>query len=321
MINTIASTKTKPLVLDIKGNALDDGPGIRSVVFLKGCLLNCDWCHNPESIAKEGEISFEANDCLGFDNCGPDTEVLCQIACPEQAININNLQLIERDKCTLCYHCVEACPTSAITRVGDSLSVDQICEQVLKYKEFYTSSGGGVTLSGGEPTLHMEFVSELLQKLKANGIHTLIQTCGLFPFEKFKKLIYPWLDMIYYDIKLYDEDQHHQYCGASNEAILSNFSKLQQLFLDGGVEILARTPLIPGITDCESNLKAIASFLHENKVSQIQLMNYNPIWHGKRDKLGYHSDIDEDDALKQWMTPTQVKRCETIFTDTGLQLV
>jgi len=323
------SIGSTPLILDIKGNALDDGPGIRSVVFFKGCLLDCDWCHNPESISKVGEISFEAKECLGFEFCGSSGSIsdslsdkpLCEASCPEQAIIINNKELIDRDKCTYCYQCVEACPSTAITQVGEMMSVDEICQRVLKYKSFYDSSGGGVTLSGGEPTLHMEFVSELLKKLKANGVHTLLQTCGLFPYDKFISLLYPWLDTIYFDLKLYDANQHRQYCGASNEAILSNFAKLHQLYLEGGVEILARTPLVPGITDSESNLKAIAQFLKEHNVSRTELMTYNPIWHDKRDKLGYNADTDCDDLLKQWMSQAQVEQCENIFKDAGLQLV
>jgi len=310
-----------PLILDIKGNALDDGPGIRSVVFFKGCLLDCDWCHNPESMSKKSEISFEAKNCLGVDSCNSLGHSLCEISCPEQAISIDNPLLIDRDKCTLCYECVETCPATAITQVGEIMSVDEVCQRVLKYKSFYDSSGGGVTLSGGEPTLHMEFVSELLKKLKSNGVHTLLQTCGLFPYDKFISLLYPWLDTIYFDLKLYDEDQHRRYCGASNETILNNFVQLHQLHLEGGAEVLARTPLVPEITDSESNLKAIAKFLKENNVSRTQLMTYNPIWQDKWDKLGYNSEALVDESLKTWMNQVQIEQCETIFRDAGLQLV
>jgi len=178
-----------------------------------------------------------------------------------------------------------------------------------------------VTLSGGEPTLHMAFVSDLLKELKANGVHTLLQTCGLFPYDKFISLLYPWLDTIYFDLKLYDADKHRQYCGASNDAILSNFSKLHQRYLEGGVEVLARTPLVPGITDSESNLKAIARFLKAQNVTQTELMTYNPIWQDKRDKLGYGSGKESNGVLSQWMSQSKIERCETIFTEAGLQLV
>ncbi|MBV1921309.1 MAG: glycyl-radical enzyme activating protein [Pseudomonadales bacterium] len=308
---------TAPLILDIKGNALDDGPGIRSVVFFKGCLLGCDWCHNPESMSKEGEISFEAKKCLETEPC----RTSCEQSCPEQAIHIGSELSINRDSCTLCYECVDACPTEAITRVGEAMSVDEVYQRVAKYKPFYDSSGGGVTVSGGEPTLHMEFLSELLQKLSSNGIHTLLQTCGLFPYEKFMRLIYPYVDTIYFDLKLNNDELHRQHCGASNDAILSNFEKLQQLYVEGGVRILARTPLVPGITGSEMNLTAIAEFLKKNQVTETELMAYNPIWHDKREKLGYLADVGNDETLKQWMSQSQIDLCEQIFSSAGLTLL
>jgi len=303
-----------PLILDIKGNALDDGPGIRSVVFFKGCLLDCQWCHNPESISRTAEISFESQKCLGRASC----EAACEKTCSQQAISHARTNLIDRDRCTLCYQCVDACPSTAIAQVGEPMSVDDLYQKLVKYKPFYDSSGGGVTLSGGEPTLHMDYVSALLKKLKAQGIHTLLQTCGLFPFDKFMARLYPWLDAIYFDLKLYDDQRHRDYCGTSNKVILSNFVKLQALSLEGGVELLARTPLVPGKTDSESNLKAIASFLKQHKVTHIELVRYNPIWHDKRTKLGYQDKSESAEALKKWMSQTSIDQCEAIFHDAGL---
>jgi len=205
----------QPLILEIKGNALDDGPGIRSVVFFKGCPLSCLWCHNPESKRMGMEIGFEAKTCVGCDTCIN--------LCPENALSRENPFFIDRDACTLCFECVDACPSGALTRIGTYMSVEAIAEQVLRDKPFYDTSGGGVTLSGGEPTLVTGFAGELAARLKASGIHTLIETCGLFDLARFDESLYPYLDLIYFDIKLMDAALHAHYCGVANETILYNF--------------------------------------------------------------------------------------------------
>jgi pyruvate formate lyase activating enzyme len=301
-----------PLLLEIKGNALDDGPGIRSVVFFKGCLLSCSWCHNPESIPKEVEISYDKSQCVGAQEC-------IQV-CPEDALSKSNLQFIDRDKCTLCFKCVDTCPSTALARVGEETSVDAIFDKLMKYKPFYDTSGGGVTLSGGEPTMHMEFVSKLLQKLKAQGVHTLLQTCGLFPYDKFMQLLYPYLDLIYYDLKIMDATAHREHCGASNDTILQNFSKLQREYEQGGVEILARTPLVPGITNNSENLHSIAKFLQQQNVNRAQLMSYNPLWHDKCERLGSVICTDRAAPLRQWMPESELVQCEAIYRAHGLEL-
>ncbi len=304
-----------PLILDIKGNALDDGPGIRSVVFFKGCLLDCSWCHNPESIPKHSELSFEGKNCLGLDAC----QSACEISCPQMAISKDNPLLIDRDICNQCMQCIDVCPSAALTQVGKERSVDDVCAELLKHKAFYSSSGGGVTLSGGEPTLYMDYISELLQKLKENGVHTLLQTCGLFPLNKFMEKVYPWLDTIYFDIKLMDETEHVEHCGANNKIIKDNFSHLNRLYLQGGAEILARTPLVPNITDSPENMTAIAVFLKDNKVNRTQLMSYNPLWHEKQTRLG--QEFTADKGLKNWMAETKKQACEKPFIDMGIELI
>lgn len=307
---TTQSGPQTPLVLDIKYNALDDGPGIRSVLFFKGCLLSCDWCHNPESISRKPEISYDAAACIGWDDCG----ARCNTACPSQAIVIDNQQRINRVDCSLCYQCVDACPSEAISRVGDPWSVDEVYKKLMKYKPFYDTSGGGVTLSGGEPTLHMEYISQLLQKLKAAGVHTLLQTCGLFPFDKFMQQVFPWLDTIYFDLKIFDNKKHRQYCGTNNDIILSNFKKLHQHHQQGEIELLARTPLVPGITDDTDNLQAISLFLDDCNAQQRELVKYNPIWKDKRAKLGYEAATELAPELTSWMSDERYQECEKIYS-------
>ncbi|MCP3984028.1 MAG: glycyl-radical enzyme activating protein [bacterium] len=300
------------LLLEIKGNALDDGPGIRSVVFFKGCVLSCVWCHNPESISRQAEISFDRLQCVGA--------LECIQSCPEGALSRDDPQFIDRDKCTLCFECVEPCPSAALTRVGEEVSIDAVFEKLMKYKPFYDSSGGGVTLSGGEPTAQMEFASRLLERLQAAGVHTLVQTCGLFPYDGFMEGLYPHLDLIYFDLKIFDREDHRRRCGAANDMILENFSRLQQEYEKGGVEVLARTPLIPGMTSEATNLEGIAGFLREQGVSRAQLMEYNPIWHDKCERLG-NPIAGQEDPLRQWMPREEFEQCRAIFSDHGLELV
>ncbi|MGK5091245.1 glycyl-radical enzyme activating protein [Deltaproteobacteria bacterium TL4] len=301
----------KPLVLDIKGNSLDDGPGIRSVIFFKGCPLACVWCHNPESKKAGAEISYDPKECLGCKTCLG--------VCAENAISPHNPFYVAREQCNLCFQCVEICPAEALTRVGNETSIEEICKKVLRDKPFYKSSGGGVSLSGGEATLHMDFVSRLVQKLKQEGIHILLETCGLFNFAKFEKQILPYIDTIYYDLKLFNSEEHAKFCGVPNQLILENFEKLAKLLPNGHFELLPRTPLIPQITDNDENLKAIALFLIKNNLFKIQLMPNNPLWHEKNNKIGTAA-LESHPVLSQWMDADKIKHCESIFKDQNIGL-
>jgi len=301
------------LTLEIKGNSLDDGPGIRSVVFFKGCPLSCSWCHNPESKKQETEISFDPEACVGSQACFD--------VCPKSALSSDNPLFIDRNACDLCFDCVEQCPSGALERVGHEMSVAEIVRTALKDKPFFDSSNGGVTFSGGEPTLNMEFLSESAKALKEKDINVLIETSGQFNFDKFKALVYPYVDLIYFDIKLMDRELHRKYCGPSNASILKNFKKLQQQYLAGGVKILPRTPLIPNITDTSENLFAIASLYKELKVKTTQLLAYHPMWQNKNIKIGIQDSLTHDSSFGKWMPNQRVKECEKIFTDMGIQVM
>lgn len=301
------------LVLEIKGNSLDDGPGIRSVVFFKGCPLDCVWCHNPESKRKEVEISFDAGECIACDSCIE--------ACPEEALSRENIYFINRDKCTLCFSCESVCPTGALSRVGTQMSVEEIIGKIKKDKPFFKTSGGGATLSGGEPTLNIDFTSELMQGLKNEGIQTLIETCGFFKQERFMEKIYPNTDLIYFDIKIMDKDDHIKYCGVPNDIILKNFIKLHEEFLRGGVEILPRTPLIPDITDTDQNLKAIVDFYNTHKVRKTALLSYNPLWHEKNSKIGIDNSYSNKEKMHKWTPSDKENHCRKIFLDAGIELI
>ncbi len=303
----------RPLTLEIKGNSLDDGPGIRSVIFFKGCPLSCSWCHNPESKKREVEISFDSEVCVGSHTCID--------VCPKSALSFDNPFFIDRDSCDLCFECVEQCPSGALESVGHEMQVEEIVRTVVKDKPFFDSSNGGVTFSGGEPTLNMAFLAESAKGLKEQGIHVLIETSGQFNYDKFNALVYPYVDLIYFDIKLIDKELHRKYCGPTNTTILNNFKKLQQQYLAGGVKILPRTPLVPNITDTPGNLTAIASFYKEQGVTTTQLMAYHPMWQEKNLKLGIQSFLGENSCMDKWMPNQRVKECGETFTSMGIQVI
>lgn len=300
-----------PLIFEIKGNSLDDGPGIRTVIFFKGCPLSCLWCHNPEGMRLGLALSFDQRECIG---CGT-----CLETCQLHALSGNNKFYVDRQKCNLCFMCVETCPAGALERVGHEMTGAAIIEQVLKDKPFFITSGGGVTLSGGEPTLAMDFLSGLLQDMKTNGLHCLLETCGLFDLTRFRKLIYPHLDAIYFDLKLFDESLHKRFCGVSNIPILANFAHLLTLTREDGKALLPRIPLVPSITDTDDNLRKIASFLQSLHVTKASLLAYNPLWPEKGAKLGYGlTGISK--PLKEWMPKEKIHYCEDIFRMYGIEV-
>ena len=299
-----------PLILEIKGNALDDGPGIRSVVFFKGCPLSCTWCHNPESKRIEPEIGFEAGQCVACDTCIG--------VCPQNALSRDNPFFVDRTRCTLCFACTDACPSGAFTRIGTPMTVDEIVARVVRDKPFYDTSGGGVTLSGGEPTLFMEFAARLAKALKAAGISVLLETCGLFDLARFDEVLYPWLDEIYFDIKLMDADAHARYCGVPNTAILKNFKALYSRMADGGIPVTPRTPLIPGITDAAENISAIADFLTTCGVRTARLLPYHPLWQEKNMKIGINPQTSGNPAMQKWLDNRRLAECRSIFEAAGL---
>lgn len=301
----------KPLILDIKGNSLDDGPGIRSVVFFKGCPLSCVWCHNPESKKSAPEISFDGDECVACDTCIN--------LCPHGALSRKNPYFIDRGRCDLCFICVDNCPSGALERVGKKILIQEIVSTIKNDKPFYKTSGGGVTLSGGEPTFYMDFLSELVQEVKAEGIHTLLETCGLFKLEAFAQKILPYIDTIYYDIKLIDPKLHKLLCGVSNETILENFIQLNRISEHSGFKILPRTPLIPDITATKENLTGIAAFLHKEGVRTTHLLAYNPLWFDKNKKIGATCPIRKKAGKGTWIPQEKIMEYKSIYKEYGIQ--
>jgi pyruvate formate lyase activating enzyme len=292
----------RALIAECKPNSLDDGPGIRFVIFFKGCPLACVWCHNPEMKKAGVELAFDPQACVGSRKC--------LAVCPDGALDVSRAEFVDRTKCTLCFRCVEVCPSQALQRVGRYWEIGELVETVVRYLPFYSNSGGGVTVSGGEPTLFMDDCSALLQLLRARGLRTLLETCGYFDLVRYDQLIAPYVDQVYFDLKLMDPGAHLRYCGKRNDCILENFRQLQRRSLGGGTPILPRVPLVPGITATAENLGAIARFLRENKVAHVALLPYNPLWVDKAQKLGGAPPLA---ARRGWMTRDELDSCRAFF--------
>jgi pyruvate formate lyase activating enzyme len=255
-----------PLVVDIKRHSLEDGPGIRTVVFFKGCPLRCAFCHNPEAQDPGVEIAFSSAECIDCGKCGEE--------CPQGAIDLELRGRIYRDKCIRCGTCAEACPGRGLRLIGTYYSVEYLAEILLRDRAFYSHSGGGVTLSGGECTLYPDYLESLLRLLKAKGVHVVLETSGYFDYHTFKQKVLPYIDLIYYDIKIADSGAHRRYVGKPNQRILFNFRHLLQ---EGRVEVHPRIPVVPGITATRENLSAIVDFLSEAGADSISLLPYNPL--------------------------------------------
>jgi len=295
------AAKSKPLILYLKRNCLDDGPGIRTTVFFKGCPLGCVWCHNPESKSPKSELSFEPEKCIGCRTC--------IYACKRKAIDRDFAGYIDRARCNLCFKCTLECPSQAMTRMGAPMDIGEIVPVIKKDMPFYKTSGGGVTLSGGEPAMHIPFCAELLGECKALGVHTLIETCGWFDYARFSRALLPLLDAIYFDVKLIDNEQHKKYCGAENKKILDNFRRLNEAARAGGAAVLPRVPLVPGITDTGANLSLTAAFLRGCGADSVALLPYNPTWIKKSSMLGKANEYAES----KWMSEAELARCRSHF--------
>jgi len=233
------------VITDIQKFSLHDGTGIRTTIFLKGCNMCCNWCHNPETIVREPQNVFY------------------------------------KEKCIHCGHC-DNCPTGARIVVGRYLDVEEVIKEISADIPYYQSSGGGVTISGGEPLMQPEFTVALLKRCHEAGIQTAIETNLSLPFDCIEKLL-PWLDQVFFDIKLWDDKAHREATGVSNAIVFENARKLAHT----GKPALVRTPLIPGLTATKENIIAIAAFVHSlPNVTAYELLNFNPLGEGKYEALG-----------------------------------
>jgi len=260
-------------VVDIQRYAVHDGPGIRTVVFLKGCPLRCAWCHNPEAIDPQPQIAFVPARCIG---CG-----VCQDVCPRDAIRLGNGARVYRERCDGCMLCVDECMAAALSRVGETYTVDRLLAEVLRDLPFYEESGGGVTLSGGEPFLQQRFTAAFLAAAKRTGLHTVIETCGHVRWAQMEAVLRD-VDLVYFDLKLMDDAQHRQWTGVGNELILANARRLVAVHPD----VVFRCPLVPGSTASDANVARLIDLLSELRQRSVHLLPYHSLGHGKLARVG-----------------------------------
>jgi len=273
-------------IFDIKRYSIHDGPGIRTTVFLKGCGLHCLWCHNPESIAAGPDLMHWPGRCV---RC-----YSCVAACPLGAISKDAAGAvgIDRAKCDLCGKCAAACPTDAMQIVGREMSVDEVMAEVEKDRIFYEQSGGGITLSGGDPLVQAEFAGAVLDAARARGLHTALDTAGLSPGGPFERLARR-ADLVLYDLKVIDAARHEAFTGVSNAAILDNLRRLAA----AGPEVWIRIPLVRGVNDDEDNIgRTIALLGSLGKVRRVGLLPYHAGGLDKACRIGQGSHFRKFEA-------------------------
>ncbi|MBW2700525.1 MAG: glycyl-radical enzyme activating protein [Deltaproteobacteria bacterium] len=263
-------------VLNIQRMSTEDGPGIRSTVFLKGCSLECVWCQNPESISPKTQVIWNDFRCI---NCGA-----CIEACEQSAISAGP-EGIERDgRCLYCGACADVCPTGAMEILGAPWAVEDLLAEVLKDRAYYERAGGGVTVSGGEPALQADFVEAFLARCREEGLHTAVDTCGQCSEGAMRKLL-RHAELVLYDLKALDEDLHTRLTGHSSARILNNLA----LVAEQDLKLWIRTPLVPGDTDTDENIEAIAKHLatrYAGRVNRWELLAFNHLCEDKYRRLG-----------------------------------
>lgn len=298
----------KGTIFNIQKFCINDGPGIRTSVFLKGCPLNCIWCHNPESKSTKPELFYDTKKCIG---CGA-----CAAVCPNGCHTfVDGVHVFDRANCLNCGACAEKCMPAALERVGNETTVEEVMKEVMKDEIFYRNSGGGMTVTGGEPMAQFAFTYELLKEAKANGLHTCMETCGFASPENYRKVA-EYVDIFLFDYKETTPEKHKEFTGFDNELILSNLHMLDEL----GAKTILRCPIIPTKNEREDHFAGIAATANSLKnILEINIEPYHPLGNSKSVMLGKEYGLDgltfpENSTVEEWinkiaaMTSVKVKK-------------
>ena len=282
----------KATLFDIYRGTTHDGPGTRDTAFFAGCPLNCLWCHNPEGLLHKNQVWHEPKTCIGCMGC---VQVCKNHAIKEGPANL----LVDPDLCVACGDCVFECPTRSMNYIQKEWTLQELTKQLLRDKEYYATSGGGVTVSGGECMMQHQFVKELFKNMKENGIHTALDTSGFTSKEALQEVL-EYTDCLLLDLKFIDSDLHKRYTNVENEIILDNAKFAAQYAKENNLEIWIRTPLIPGATATEDNITKIGEFIRDNmdgSVSRWELCGFNNVCLSKYQRLGLDWEYKDSKML------------------------
>ncbi len=283
-------------ILEIQRMSTEDGPGIRTTVFFKGCSLKCTWCHNPESISKKSQIQWIDNRCIGCKTCLE--------TCSNQVLSFSETGLeIRRELCEGCGNCVEECPSTALELLGEKWLMKDLAAEIIKDKAYFDKSDGGITISGGEPGLQPQFVSALLKNLKEKGIQTALDTCGLCS-QTALEMILPYATLVLFDLKEIDTETHFNLTGSGNEKILENCIFIADFIKDHvhPKTLWIRTPIIPGATDNDKNIQGIGEFIDKNlgnTVSRWELCAFNNLCKDKYQRLDMKWEFTNSELISE----------------------
>lgn len=302
------------IIFNIQRYTIHDGPGIRTEVFFKGCPLQCKWCSNPESFKREMEVGVYSDRCIGYEQCG-----YCTAVCPKPGtivVQENKVQQIDREKCTGCLQCAEACPANALMLWGKKMTIAEVMKIIESDRDFYEKSGGGVTLSGGDVLMQWEFARELLSECKDRGIHTCIESSMHYRTEVLEAL-FPFVDLVIADLKHMDSDLHKAYTGVDNALILHNIRRTADL----NMPLIIRIPVVPYHNNSEENIRATAGFIMkelQNRVLQVQLLPYRPMGTEKYLSLGLDYPMDDVKPVERSVWEENILHLAEIMRSYGI---